>query len=246
MIAEKIHEERAVWARVSAERAIQNKGSKEDRIDAASLAAESQGGNETIRARRLKASETRYRRLFEAAQDGILILDAQTGMIDDVNPFLIAMLGYSRRRVAQTQTAGRSAPFSDSEASRLAFDALQQRRYIRYEDLPLKTKDGRLIPVEFVSNVYVAGEKDVIQCNIRDITERKRLELAQAEDERRLRDLLQNSADGITLLDAAGRVIWESPATANTQGYYPVQWIGKEVLATGASGRRTGDAHGPG
>ncbi len=94
----------------------------------------------------------------------------------------------------------------------------------------MKTKDGRLIPVEFVSNVYVAGEKDVIQCNIRDITERKRLELAQAEDERRLRDLLQNSADGITLLDADGRVIWESPATTNTQGYYPVQWIGKEVL----------------
>ena len=55
---------------------------------------------------KLKASETRYRRLFEAAQDGILILDAQTGMIDDVNPFLIAMLGYSRRRAGQTQTLG--------------------------------------------------------------------------------------------------------------------------------------------
>ena len=43
----------------------------------------------------LKASETRYRRLFETAQDGILILDADTGQIDDVNPFLIDLLGYT-------------------------------------------------------------------------------------------------------------------------------------------------------
>ena len=43
----------------------------------------------------LKISETQYRRLFETAQDGILILDADTGQIDDVNPFLIDMLGYS-------------------------------------------------------------------------------------------------------------------------------------------------------
>jgi PAS domain-containing protein len=43
------------------------------------------------------ASETRYRRLFETAQDGILILDADTGQIDDVNPFLIDMLGYAEK-----------------------------------------------------------------------------------------------------------------------------------------------------
>lgn len=45
---------------------------------------------------KIKTSELRYRRLFEAAQDGILILDAATGAITDVNPFLIKMLGYSR------------------------------------------------------------------------------------------------------------------------------------------------------
>lgn len=44
----------------------------------------------------IKTSELRYRRLFEAAQDGILILDAETGAITDVNPFLIIMLGCSR------------------------------------------------------------------------------------------------------------------------------------------------------
>jgi two-component system CheB/CheR fusion protein len=45
----------------------------------------------------LRASELRYRRLFESAKDGILILDAETGMIVDVNPFLIELLGISRK-----------------------------------------------------------------------------------------------------------------------------------------------------
>jgi PAS domain S-box-containing protein/putative nucleotidyltransferase with HDIG domain len=177
----------------------------------------------------LKASETRYRRLFEAAQDGILILDARTGMIDDVNPFLIKMLGYPRTELVKRKLWEVGA-FSDAAASHLAFERLQRRGHIRYDDLPLKAKDGRLLQVEFVSNVYIAGGKKVIQCNIRDITERKRLELVQQEGEQRLRDLLQNSADGITLVDAAGRVLWDSPAAAGMLGYSAQQWIGKDLV----------------
>jgi PAS domain-containing protein len=41
----------------------------------------------------VQGSETRYRLLFEIAQDGILILNAEIGQIDDVNPYLIKMLG---------------------------------------------------------------------------------------------------------------------------------------------------------
>jgi diguanylate cyclase (GGDEF)-like protein/PAS domain S-box-containing protein len=124
----------------------------------------------------LKDSELRYRRLFEAAQDGILILDARTGMIEDVNPYLIKMLGYSREEFVE-KNLWEVGAFKDIEASQEAFEALQQNEYIRYEDLPLKAKDGRLVQVEFVSNVYLVGHKKVIQCNIRDITERK-----QAQD----------------------------------------------------------------
>ncbi|MGA2229078.1 MAG: PAS domain S-box protein, partial [Syntrophobacteraceae bacterium] len=43
----------------------------------------------------LQESEKRYRRLFESAKDGILILDADTGKVVDVNPFLLQLLGYS-------------------------------------------------------------------------------------------------------------------------------------------------------
>ena len=102
----------------------------------------------------LRNSELRYRRLFEAAQDGILILDAQTGAITDVNPYLIDKLGYSREEFIEKKLWQVGA-FKDIEASKDAFEALQKNAYIRYKDLPLKAKDGRLIPVEFVSNVYL-------------------------------------------------------------------------------------------
>jgi diguanylate cyclase (GGDEF)-like protein/PAS domain S-box-containing protein len=136
----------------------------------------------------IKTSELRYRRLFEAAQDGILLLDAQTGMITDVNPFLIKMLGYTREEFVEKKLWEVGA-FQDIEASREAFGALQKNKYIRYEDLPLRAKDGRLIQVEFVSNVYLVGGEKVIQCNIRDITDRIQAQNALLKSEARLREM---------------------------------------------------------
>ncbi len=123
----------------------------------------------------LRTSEIRYRRLFESAKDGIIILDAETGMIVDANPFLIEMLGYSKE-----QFLGKSiwemGLLKDIVTNKDKFMELQRQEYVRYEDLPLKTADGRRIEVEFVSNVYVVDHQKVIQCNIRDITERKQME----------------------------------------------------------------------
>jgi diguanylate cyclase (GGDEF)-like protein/PAS domain S-box-containing protein len=144
---------------------------------------------------KIKTSELRYRRLFEAAQDGILILDAETGAITDVNPFLIKMLGYSREEFIQRKLWEVGA-FQDVKASQEAFEALQKNEYIRYDDLPLKTKSGRLIDVEFVSNVYLVDGEKVIQCNIRDITERKRAQEALLESQALL--LEQSVRDHLT------------------------------------------------
>src|SRR4030043_414549 len=142
----------------------------------------------------LKSSEKRYRRLFETAQDGILILDAETGQISDVNPFLVEMLGYSHEDFMGKKLWEIGA-FKDIEASKAAFLELQSKGYVRYNDLPLETKDGRPMAVEFVSNVYLVNHHKVIQCNIRDITERKLI----AEALRRARNELERLVEERTV-----------------------------------------------
>jgi PAS domain S-box-containing protein len=123
----------------------------------------------------LKASEVRYRRLFETAKDGILILDAATGRITDANPFLQDLLGYSHGELLGKRL-WEIGPFRDIAASRIAFRKLQRKEYIRYDNLPLETKGRRHRHVEFVSNVYRENGTRVIQCNIRDITARHQAE----------------------------------------------------------------------
>ena len=120
----------------------------------------------------LEFSELRYRRLFEAAHDGILILDAATAKVIDVNPFMGELLGYSSQYFLGKEL-WEIGVFQDAESSKEAMATLQKVGHIRYEDHPLQHRDGRHIPVEFVSNVYQEGSRVVIQCNIRDITERK-------------------------------------------------------------------------
>ena len=127
----------------------------------------------------LRASEIRYRRLFETAKDGILILDAETGMVVEVNPFLIKLLCFSREAFLEKEI-WELGFFKDIIASKENFTELQDKEYIRYEDLPLETAAGQRIEVEFVSNVYLVNGKKVIQCNIRDITVRKQAERALA------------------------------------------------------------------
>lgn len=124
---------------------------------------------------KLSVSEIRYRRLFETAQDGILILNADTGKITDVNPFLLKLLGYPKSEILGKKLWQIGA-FKDIKASQKSFSDLQNKKYVRYEHLPLETNDGRKISVEFVSNVYSVNSKKVIQCNIRDITDRVQAE----------------------------------------------------------------------
>ena len=136
----------------------------------------------------LRVSESRYRRLFETAQDGILLLNANTAQIEDVNPYLIDMLGYTH-----AEFLGRKlwevGPFADIKESQAVFSRLQTQGYVRYEDLPLKAKSGVLIEVEFVSNAYDCEGIKVIQCNIRNITKRRQAERELAQSRENLKQL---------------------------------------------------------
>jgi len=149
---------------------------------------------DTMRKRAEEALSTSgiwYRRLFETTKDGILILDAETGMIVDVNPFLVEMLGFSHEQF-MGKRIWELGFFKDIVKNKANFLELQQKEYIRYEDLPLETADGGRIDVEFISNTYRVGHQKVIQCNIRDITERKQaLKKTMADLERSNKDLEQ-------------------------------------------------------
>ena len=186
----------------------------------------------------LRDSELRYRRLFESAQDGILILDAQTGAIGDVNPFLLAMLGYSRDEFVGKKLWEVGA-FRDVEASKSCFQALQQEQFMRYDDLPLKTKDGRLIQVEFVSNVYLVGDEKVVQCNVRDVSDRKRAEVALRAKQEAHWSLIENLEDhwsllkqlpiGVVVHGPDTKIVLCNPEASRLLGVLPHLMLGREA-----------------
>ena len=175
-------------------------------------------GNGARMEQALRASELSYHRLFEAAKEGILILDVDTGRINDVNPFLIKLLGFSHGEMVG-KTVGEISPFKDIWSNKVMLERLQEDGYVRYHDLPLETRDGRKIAVEFVSNVYQAGDKKVIQCNIRDITERKRAEEAFRESEQRFRALFEGAHEGIFQSTLGGQFHLANTALARMLGY---------------------------
>ena len=124
----------------------------------------------------IAASEEKYRRLFEASQDGILILDFATGKITEANPFIERLLGFPKAELVGKELWEIGA-VADKVAARTAFDTVKSAGYVRYTNLPLVARDGQTRHVEFVSNSYPVDGVMVIQCNIRDESQRIAAEL---------------------------------------------------------------------
>ncbi len=142
---------------------------------------------------RVLVSEIRYRRLFEAAHDGVLIVDPATRRIVEANPFMTQLLGYPHDQLVGKELY-QIGLFKDEAASQEMVRKLKRTSQVRYEDLPLESQKGQHQEVEVVANLYDEGGHPVIQCNIRDITERKRSEehvgMLMAEVNHRAKNLL--------------------------------------------------------
>ena len=120
-------------------------------------------------------SEERYRGLFESAKDGILILDGESGHITQANPFISEMLGMDMNDMLG-KSLWEVGLFTDRNQVEPILKELKEIGYVRRDDLHLPSKNGNPHEVVFISNRYRAGQNLVIQCNIRDITDRKTAE----------------------------------------------------------------------
>jgi PAS domain S-box-containing protein len=136
----------------------------------------------------LKTSELNYRRLFQSAKDSILVLDAITLEIIDANPFMTALVDYSREELLGKEL-WEIGFFGDKRSSQALYQELQACGYVRYDHLPLETKHGKRAEVEFISNVYLVGQRAVAHCNIRDISERSGMQRKLLEQAEALADL---------------------------------------------------------
>jgi len=176
----------------------------------------------------LRASETRYRRLFEAAHDGILLLHSESGAITDVNPFLLNLLGYTREELLGRRL-WEIGVFGDIVRSQDAFRTLREAGFVRYEDLPLETKSGDRCDVEFVSNVYEAGGEKVIQCNIRDISARKRAEEGLRKSRMMFEKLFEFTPDALVATDSRGCITHLNAQAEKAFGYSRAELLGQPV-----------------
>lgn len=139
----------------------------------------------------------RYTRLFEAAQDGILLLDFPDGRIEDANPYILNLIEYKREELIGKHL-WQIGVIADKQKAEEAQRTIVTKGYIRYEDLDLVTKSGRRVPVEFICNSYPVDGSTVIQCNIREISARKDAEIALAQEQAKITKQMYEMIDSLS------------------------------------------------
>ncbi len=176
-------------------------------------------------------SEIRYRQLFETAQDGLIIVEAASGVVEDVNPSLVKLLGYSRASLVGKKFS-EAGPFKEFTLHPFDFDTLPEGEPVNFGGVKLRAKGGRPVEVEFTCSAYRVGGQKIVQCSIRDISQQK-----LADQSLRLQSAALNAAaSAIMITDREGFIEWVNPAFTHLTGYFFEETIGKkpgELLKSG-------------
>jgi PAS domain S-box-containing protein len=173
----------------------------------------------------LEESEERYRRLFETASDGIVLLEKSEGKITHANPATEKMLGYTNNDCIGNilQDIGILLDKGDFQTT---IQNLNKRGILNYDDVSVITKFGQHIDTD----IYLVDRARLVQCNIRDITERKRSQDKLKQSEEYFKAIIENSSDIIFIVDKLGTITYASPSIERVLGYGPDELIGKRSL----------------
>ncbi|NOT06351.1 MAG: PAS domain S-box protein, partial [Anaerolineales bacterium] len=172
----------------------------------------------------LRISEARYRTLIEQASDGIFIANAQRQYVE-VNSAGCQMLGYTREEILNLTMDDLVTP-EDMAATPFRMKDLLAGQKVITERF-LRRKDGFLLPVEISAKILPNGN---LQGIVRDITERKLAEKALAEREAYFRALIENSAEGVAILDVNGKISYMAPSEERLTGYTVQEVMGGSIF----------------
>ncbi len=179
---------------------------------------------------RREEAEVRYQRLFETAKDGMLVCDAETEKLTDVNPYFLELTGYGREQLIGCRLSEMETFRHSREANRIVSEARSQE-VVRYEDVRLITIDGRGIDAELVANRYSVGSQQVVQINLRDVTKRNQAVQDLRESEGRFRLLVDSVRDyALFQMDLSGRITSWNSGAERLLGYSESEIMGQSVV----------------
>ncbi len=178
---------------------------------------------------RREEAEVRYRRLFETAKDGIMIVDVETSSILDMNPYFSQLTGFPREDVVGKPIGSHPVFRNASQVGTLVADTMGSDT-VRVSEFTLTTRTGPSVPTELVANHYLVGAKPVMQMNIRDITDRKRTEAALQESEHRLSLFVESVRDyALFQIDLQGKIVSWNSGAERVVGYGDSEILGRPV-----------------
>ena len=162
-----------------------------------------------------EANEKHYRTAFESSHDGLLLVDRSKGDILNSNPYAQEMLGYSKEEFLKNKLWGIGVVKDDKDFQE-ALSRLEKDGVIYYDNKPVKNKKGLLVNTE----VILVDKVKFIQCNIRDITERKRAEETLRASEEKYKTLFEGAAEGILVADIETKqFMYSNSAIGKMLGY---------------------------